>query len=166
VLPCKQGSSLGIRVYPFTGLPHRSSTPSRTCRSYLRPPGTTRRGHVPSSRFLSALTACSERELRVYCAPQPVMGFAVFQVILTSPPQAGLSFVRPSPTAETPFGVFPSSIAAPRHRGRYLPVITAPSRSIQRSCKLREWLLAGGHKLLPQRAAPPTNRRRAAALAA
>jgi len=142
--PRKQGSSLEIRVFPFTELPHRSSTPSKVCRPCLRPLGTTRRGHVPSLRSLSVLTAFSERGLRVYCAPQPVMGFAVFQVALGSPPQAGLNSGWPSPTADTPFGVFPSSIAAPRHRGRYLLVVTTPLRSTRQSCKLRRQLLTCG----------------------
>lgn len=38
--------------------------------------------HVPSSRFLPALTACSIRAIRVCCTPQPVMRFAAFLPVL------------------------------------------------------------------------------------
>lgn len=114
----------------------RLSTPGRYCSTCLRPLSTTCRGHVPPSRFLSALAAYSKRGPRVCCAPQPILGFTAFWSALGRcplPPRGGrLSrLCARLPAAKAPFGVFPSSTAAPRHRGRCLLAVTL------RSCTLR-----------------------------
>jgi len=53
----------------------------------------------------------------------------VFQVLFLLDPQASQSSQVPSPTTRTPFGVFLSSTAVPRHRGRYLHVVTDQFRT-------------------------------------
>jgi hypothetical protein len=78
VLPLERGSSLGIRTSPSPAYHFARQLPAGL-QTHLRPPGTIRRGHVPPSRFLFALVVFSEREPRVCCAPQPVLGSTVFQ---------------------------------------------------------------------------------------
>lgn len=63
---------------PFIGLPLACLLPAGL-QPHLRPPGTTRRGHVPPSQFLTALAAFSKRGSQVCCTLQPIMGSAAFQ---------------------------------------------------------------------------------------
>jgi hypothetical protein len=123
VLPLERGSSHGIRTSPSPV--HYIARPLPAgLQSHLRPPGTIRRGHVPPARFLSALMAFSEQEPQVCCTLLPVMGSAAFQDTLVADSRASHRTLCLSPTARTPFGVFPSSTAVPRHRGRSLLVVT------------------------------------------
>lgn len=65
-----------LRLQPFRpprGLPLFAS--ARSCHAS---------GPVPPSRFLTALTGFSCGEVRVYCAPLPIMGFAGFQALIAT----------------------------------------------------------------------------------
>jgi len=88
---------------------------------------------VPSSRFLTASTACSVRRLQVCCTLLPIMGFTVFHAPFacgSGDPQCADG----APHDAGPFEEYPSPIAVPRHRGRlpscrYRSHRTNPSRT-------------------------------------
>jgi len=69
------------------------------------------------------------------------MGSVVFQNTVSSVPQASQRIKYSSPTTRTPFGVFLSSTAVPRHRGRYLLVITLRSHTHYERATPAVWLL-------------------------
>jgi hypothetical protein len=80
--------------------------------------------HVPPSWFRTTMTACSVRESRVCCTPQPVKGSTRF--LLRSPSAARKQLWRPlafPATRFTPFEEFPSLAAVPHHCGRCPPTI-------------------------------------------
>jgi hypothetical protein len=98
-----------------------ASPPTRASDVHSRGPGppSARRchtsDHVPPSRFLPALTACSIRASRVCCTPQPVVRFAAFQPAQSrnrSPCSCAASPRRAHPSKNS------SPVAVPRHRGR------------------------------------------------
>jgi hypothetical protein len=111
--------------------PRRRAVRMSTPGSRLRLPSARRchaPGPVPPSRFLTTLTACSTRRLRVYCTPLPARGSSRFPSHATS-----LSEDSPGPRTRSPRCGFtplegsPSSAAVPRHRGRCPLVVSARS---------------------------------------
>jgi len=110
--------------------------PPSTCRSVVHsrsqgsfgppvPPG----GRVPSPRFLTAATACSDRRSQVCCALQPIMGFAAFPARLRLVhPKASQSAGARSPQRHPPLEEYPPPAAVPRHRGRCPLAVTVRTR--------------------------------------
>jgi hypothetical protein len=90
----------------------------------LRFRGNHPRNPVPSSWFRTTSTVSSARRSRACCIPLPVMGFIAFLGSLgfpagpwTNPGAVGSADALPA-TIFTPLEGFPSTTAAPRHRGR------------------------------------------------
>lgn len=74
---------------------------------------------VPSSWFLTTSTASSARQSQACCILLPVMGFVPFQGAGIPDLRRDLGHShRSSRRGLTPFEVFPSSTAVPRHRDR------------------------------------------------
>jgi len=107
-------------------------------------PPSVRRCHpsnlVPPSWFLPTSTVSSARRSRVYCTPQPDKGssrFALPAPVVRRPsedgPEHGTLTVALPATRFTPFEVFPSSTAAPRHRGRCLLAVAVPPKRVDDS---------------------------------
>jgi hypothetical protein len=115
--------------------------PPSTCRSVVHsgsqgslgppvPPG----GRVPSTRFLTASTACSDRRSQVCCTLQPIMGFAAFPARLRLfDPKASQRAGARSPQRHPPPEEYPSPAAVPRHRGHCPPAVTPRTRVRARS---------------------------------
>lgn len=80
----------------------------------VRRTGTIRARHVPSSRFLTAPTVCSGPLPAGLLHPAPGHGVRALSGV---PPTSKLAAVT-VPDPHLPFEDFPSSAAAPRHRGR------------------------------------------------
>jgi hypothetical protein len=140
-------SSLGIRerssrIAPGTAHPppptcHRASTPARALRPVPRFRGNHPRNPVPSSWFRTTSTVSSARRSRACCIPLPVLGFVAFRDhrvpgrLLDE--SRGRRECRLPPRDDfTPLEGFPSTTAAPRHRGRCpLAVPPDPARRLR-----------------------------------
>lgn len=84
---------------------------------------------VPPAWFLTTSAACSAPGLRVCCAPLPVLRFIAFPAVAPAHSRKRRQLEPAFPaTRSIPFEGFPSSAAAPRHRGRCLPAVTAAAQ--------------------------------------
>jgi hypothetical protein len=108
---------------------HSRSPRAPSARTYHSP------GHVPSSWFLTTLTACSTWVLRACCIPLPAMRFAAFPARFASPPGGGLRSARLSRDAALTLRRIPlvsSRTASPRPCALLsLPLSSPPLRAGQ-----------------------------------
>jgi hypothetical protein len=91
--------------------------------------------------------------LRVYCTPQPIMGFVPFPASV-DPFCEQLGSIGVVPGNATPFGAFPSTAAVPRHRGRCLLAVPRTASGVAGSLPNRKrspWLAADLKALLHSR---------------